>query len=193
MENMLDFIKSKRSIRRYKKEQIKDSELNQILEAGLWAPNAGSKQFPIFLVSQDEIVNWKLGVINRKLFVNTITDEVNYVSKQQPSIADLSSIKTAFYSAPTVITIFAPDNYLYTKEDCAVAATSMSIMAWSLGIGSCYVSRADETFKTEYGKELMKKAGIDETYTAITHLLLGYPDGEIGEGKPRKYDRIKHI
>lgn len=74
------------------------------------------------------------------------------------SIADDDNIKSAFYGAPTVITLFAPSDWIYNEQDCASVAITMSIAAWSLGIGSCYVSRAEETFATEYGPEIMEKA-----------------------------------
>ena len=74
-----------------------------------------------------------------------------------------------------------------------MAAESMTLMAWSLGIGSCYVSRSEETFYTDYGREIMKHAGIEEDYEAKVFLTLGYPDGEIGNAKPRKENRVVKI
>lgn len=76
------------------------------------------------------------------------------VSKEQPSIIDDSNIKSGFYNAPTVITIFEKkDNYNQTR-DCFVAAENIIIAAWSLGIGSCIVGKADKTFDTSQGKEI---------------------------------------
>jgi nitroreductase len=74
-----------------------------------------------------------------------------------------------------------------------MAAESMTLTAWSLGIGSCFVSRSEETFETDFGQEIIRKAGLDkldEEYIARAFLALGYPDGEIGDAKPRKSNRI---
>lgn len=188
--NMLEFIKSRRTIRKYKSEQIKDEELKAIIEAGLYAPSAGGRQNPKFLIIQDKEILHKLGVINRNAFGKATATETRYVSKNQPSIADTNEIKNGFYNAPTVIAVFAPKDWLYAIHDSSMAAESMTLMAWSLGIGSCYVSRSEETFNTEYGKEIMQKAGLDETYEAKAFLTLGYIDGEIGKAKPRKEDRV---
>ncbi|MBQ4540925.1 MAG: diguanylate cyclase, partial [Alistipes sp.] len=61
----------------------------------------------------------------------------------------------------------------------------------SLGIGSCFVSRAEDTFRTDLGRELQRRAGIEEYYLARVHLCLGYPEGE-AMAKPRREVRI-HI
>lgn len=190
MQDLIEFIKSRRTIRKYKPEQIKEEELQKIIEAGLYAPNAGSQQKAKFLVIQDKEVLQKLGVINRLAFGRANSDKVHYVSKNQPSIADTDNIKSGFYDAPTVILIFTPKDWYYPAEDCSAAAESMMLEAWSLGIGSCFVSRADETFATEYGKEILKKAGLEENIEAKVLLTLGYPEGEIGSGKPRKENRV---
>ena len=193
MENMLEFIKSRRTIRKYLPEQIKDEELNAIVEAGLYAPSAGGRQNPKFLIIQNEDILQKLGIINRNAYGKATSDNIRYVSKNQPSIADTNDIKTGFYNAPTVIAIFAPKSWCYAVHDCTMAAESMTLMAWSLGIGSCYVSRSEETFYTDYGREIMKHAGIEEDYEAKVFLTLGYPDGEIGNAKPRKENRVVKI
>lgn len=69
----------------------------------------------------------------------------------------------------------------------------MQITAWSLGVGSCYVSRAEVTFKTDLGKEIMEKARIPEDYIARVYLCLGYPYGLFGNPKKRKENRIKFL
>lgn len=67
----------------------------------------------------------------------------------------------------------------------------MSLAAWSLGIGSCYVSRAEETFATEYGREITENAGISGDKIALVHLCLGYPITVANVAKKRKEGRIK--
>ena len=92
-----------------------------------------------------------------------------------------------------MITLLAPEQLLYGVNDCSVAAENMNLMAWSLGIGSCYVSRAEDTFKTVEGKALMTQVDIPNNYIARVCLCIGYPEGEIGASKPRRENRIFHI
>lgn len=63
----------------------------------------------------------------------------SYVSREQPSIADDPKLINAFYDAPTVITMFAPKDFLFSVDDCAVAAENMMLAADALGVGSCYI------------------------------------------------------
>ncbi|MGL5316174.1 MAG: nitroreductase family protein, partial [Peptostreptococcaceae bacterium] len=88
MSDLINMILERRTIRRYKDEMIKDDELEKIIQAGLWAPSAGGRQSPIMLVCKNKEVNEELGCINRKVFGPARSDEVNYVSKTQKSIAD---------------------------------------------------------------------------------------------------------
>ena len=192
MNKFIETILSRRTIRNYKPEQIKEEELHEILESGLYAPTGGGRQSPVMLVSQNKEINEILGKINRQLFGQANSDGIKFVSETQKSIADDDNIKSAFYDAPTVITLFAPRDWDYGIHDCTSMAITMTLAAWSLGIGSCYVSRAEETFKTDFGKEIMEEAGISQDYIARVHLCLGYPQDIVNKAKPRKEDRI-HI
>ncbi|WP_302363111.1 nitroreductase family protein [uncultured Alistipes sp.] len=193
MNEVIENILSRRTIRHYKTEQIKEEELNLILQAGLYASTAGGRQSPVMLVCQNSEINERLGRINRQAFGHANSDGIHFVSQTQKSIADDDSIKSGFYGAPTVITLFAPTKWLYGVNDCTSVAVNMSLAAWSLGIGSCYVSRAEETFDSELGRKLMKDAGIGDEYMARVCLCFGYPEGDTGTAKPRKENRIKFI
>ena len=113
MRNMLE----RRSIRRFRPEQIKEEELDTILQAGLYAPSAGGRQGVFFVVSQNKETNEKLGRIKKAHFHGRMSTAEVYISKEQPSIADDASIKSAFYGAPTVVTLFAPKKFLYSESE----------------------------------------------------------------------------
>ena len=191
MNEVIKTILERRTIRKYQERQISPEELNLILETGLYAPTSGGMQRVEMLVCQDKEINDTLGKINRKVFGHANSDGIHFVSETQKSIADDDNIKSAFYDAPTVITLFAPADWVYNQQDCASVAITMSLAAWSLGIGSCYVSRAEETFATEYGRVIRQKAGISEDKIALVHLCLGYPETTANVAKKRKEGRIK--
>ena len=192
MNEVIQTILHRRAIRRFEDKQIDESILEQILQTGLYAPSAGGRQGVIFAVCQDKIVNERLGKIKRANSNPHMATDTNYVSKEQPSIADDPSLKNAFYDAPTVITMFAPKNFLFSAEDCAVAAENMMLAADSFGIGSCYIGQGWTAFADSYGQEILHKWGIRPDYYAVMQLLLGYPRSEDKHptGKPRKNDRI---
>lgn len=171
----LDFIKSRRSIRKFKDKQISEEELQMILEAGLYAPNAGSSQTIIFLVTQEKEVIETLGKINRAIYN---PKPGRHVNDAQPSIIDKPEIVDAFYGAPTLITFLAPKKFFYGEADSSVCIENMLLMAHALGIGGCMISRAKETMNSVYGRKLLENKGIDDSYDGYYHLILGYPVGD---------------
>ena len=114
-------ILRRRSIRRFAEKQIEEEVLQQILQAGLYAPSAGGRQGVLFAVCQNKEINNRLGRIKRANSSPRMATATSYVSKEQPSIADDPDLKNAFYDAPTVITLFAPKNFLFAAEDCALS------------------------------------------------------------------------
>ncbi len=192
MNETMQTILHRRAIRRFDERQIDEDLLQQILQAGLYAPSAGGKQGVIFAVCQDKEVNKRLGKIKRANSNPHMATAKNYVSKEQPSIADDPKLVNAFYDAPTVITMFAPENFLFSVDDCAVAAENMMLAADSLGIGSCYIGQGWTAFADNYGQEILRKWEIRTDYYAVMQLLLGYPKANDMHpaAKARKNDRI---
>ena len=196
MNDIVNLMKQRRTIRKYKSRQISERELDAILEAGLHAPSAGGRQSPIILACQNAEINAELGKLNKiqmELQMGQRKVSPGTVSAEQPSILDDENIKSAFYSAPTVLTLFAPKNNFNFTGDCFVAAQNMIIAACSLGIGSCMVARSAETFSTERGMEIQKKWGVSDELEAKVHVTLGYIDGVEPMYKSRKENRVVRV
>lgn len=192
MNEAIKTIMHRRTIRRFDTRQIEEETLQQILQAGLYAPSAGGRQGVIFAVCQDKEVNERLGRIKRANSHPRMATATSWVSKEQPSIADDAKLTNAFYDAPTVITLFAPKNFLFAAEDCAIAAENMMLAADSLGVGSCYIGQGRTAFADDYGQEILRRWNIRTDYYAVMQLLLGYP--KPGDKHPtaklRQKDRI---
>ena len=108
------------------------------------------------------------------------------------SIADDPKLTNAFYDAPTVITLFAPKNFLFSVDDCAVAAENMMLAADALGIGSCYIGQGWPAFADPYGQGILRQWNIPADHYAVMQLLLGYAkEGDKHPTpKPRKEGRV---
>lgn len=169
--------------------------MRQILQAGLYAPSAGGRQGVIFAVCQNREINERLGKIKRANSNPHMANGDNYVSREQPSIADDPKLINAFYGAPTVITLFAPKNFLFSQEDCAAAAENMMLAADSMGIGSCYIGQGWTAFADPYGQEKLREWSIPTDHYAVMQLLFGYPrEGDKHPApKPRRSGRIIRI
>ncbi len=195
MPDIFETIMHRRAIRRFEPKQIEEAALQQIIQVGLYAPSAGGRQGVIFAVCQDEAVNERLGKIKRANSHPRMATETCFVSREQPSIADDPKLTNAFYDAPTVITMFAPKNFLFSAEDCAAAAENMMLAADALGIGSCYIGQGWTAFADPYGQEILRRWSIPADHYAVMQLLLGYPrEGDKHPApKPRKERRVIRI
>ncbi len=189
---LFELIKSRRSIRKYQDRQIPLEDMEKIIEAGTYAPNAGGGQRSIIVGLRNAEIIGKLGRLNVAHFDRSRLSG-RYVSKEQPSIIDDPTMTSGFYGAPAVCAVFAMKDFLYSVADAFCCAENMVLMAKDLGISSCIIARAEETFDNKTGAALMKDWNIPENYIARCFVLLGYCDGPYPESKPRKSHRAKII
>lgn len=172
MNETIKNLIERRSIRQFKKQQIKDEELNKILLAGEYAPTGKGLQSPKIIVLQNKEIIEKLSKINAKIMGKDIDP---------------------FYGAPTVIIVLADKTKPTYIEDASLVLGNLMNAAQSLKIGSCWINRAKEEFETEEGKKLLKEWNIPDNYVGVGHCILGYTLGPLPKAKPRKDDYVKVI
>ncbi len=183
-----ELVKYRRSIRKFEDRQIPREDVEKIIEAGSFAPNAGGGQRSMIVAIRDHEISEKLGKLN---VASLRRDRLigGNVSADQPSIIDDPSIKSGFYGAPTVVVVFAQKDFLYSVPDAFCCAENMVLAATESGIASCIVARGEETFASEYGRQKMAEWGVPENYVARCFVLLGYCKGDYPKEKPRKENR----
>ena len=168
MENLL----TRRSIRSYQPDMIPMETIEEIVKAGTYAATGMGLQSPIIVAVTDKETRDQLSRMNA---------------------AVMGSSADPFYGAPVVLIVLADKNrgtYLY---DGSLVMGNMMTAAHSLGIGSCWIHRAKETFESPEGKELLKQWGIEGNYEGIGHLILGYAKGEAPATKPRKENYVYYV
>jgi len=166
MNETMKTLLNRRSIRKYKSEQIKDEELNAVLEAGKYAPSGANQQSALFIVVQNKNVIEKLSKMNAAVMGKENIDP--------------------YYGAPTIILVLADESKATPIEDASLALGNMYSAAYSLGIGSCWIHRTKEMFESEEGKALLKEWGIEGDYIGVGSCILGYPDCDHPKAAPRK-------
>ena len=189
---LLEQIKSRRSIRKYQSVQIHRWDLEKIIEAGTYASNAGGGQRSMIVGIRNRSLVEQIGKMNMAHFDRSKLIG-SHVSEEQPSVIDDPTIKSGFYGAPALCIVFAQKNFMFGIPDAFCCAETMLMEAYDLGISSCIVSRAEETFDNETGAEMLKEWGVPENYIARCFVTLGYCDGEYPQAKPRKENRSKII
>lgn len=183
---VLDVIKSRRSVRAYKEEQIKDEELEMILDGGLWAPSGTNDQ------------SWHFTVIQNKELLDEISEKGKSVLKKSENehVTKLGENEKLhiFYNAPTVILVSANQQAITPMEDSSAAVENMLLVAESLSIGTCWVGTAAALFDdSELGPTYREKCGIPENYKVMHAIPVGYKTMEHQNAPARKEHKINHI
>ena len=166
MNETLTTLKTRRSIRRYRPEQVRPETLDTILEAGTYAPSGMGKQSAVMVVVQKPDTIALLSRLNAEIQGNPGTDP--------------------FYGAPTVVVVLGDGEKLNWLQDGSLVMGNLMTAAAALGLGSCWINRAMELFDRPEGKELLKKWGLPETYRGVGNCILGYVEGDLPAPKPRK-------
>lgn len=172
MSDVLETIKSRRSIRKYKSDMVPQDKLEKIIEAGTYAATGMGKQSPIIVAVTNKELRDKLSAMNAKI-MGTNTDP--------------------FYGAPVVLIVLADKSrptYLY---DGSLVMGNLMVEAEAQGIGSCWIHRAKEEFESEEGKEILKSLGIEGDYEGIGHCVLGFADGPAPKAAPRKESYVYYV
>lgn len=171
MDPMIAAMKTRRSIRQYKPGLPELEDINQVIEAGLYAASGMGKQAPIIVAVTDKEQRDKLSEMNRRIM-------------GAPEGTD------PFYGAPAVLIVLADKSIPTYVYDGSLVMGNMMLAAYSLGLGSCWIHRAKEEFESDEGKALLKSLGIEGDYEGIGHCILGYIEGEEPEAKERKNGRV---
>lgn len=172
MKSTLEDLKNRRSCRKYTPEMVSEEELNAVVEAGTYAPTGMGQQSPVIVVVRDKTVLKRLSELNRSIM------GVDF---------------DPFYGAGTVLVVLAPKSAMTYREDGALVMGNLLNAAGALGLGSCWVHRAKETFETEEGKALLARWGLSQDYEGIGNCTLGYWAGEIPAAAPRKENYVLRI
>ena len=172
MSELLDMIKTRRSIRKYKSDMVPKEIIDKIVEAGTYAATGMGQQSPIILAVTNKEVRDKLSKWNADI-MGTDTDP--------------------FYGAPVVLVVLADKNRPTAVYDGSLVMGNLMLEAEAQGIGSCWIHRAKEEFESEEGKEILKSLGIEGDYEGIGHCVLGFADGPAPKAAPRKDSYVYYV
>ena len=186
MNETLTTILKRRSIRQYQPDQIKEEELQSILEAGKFAPSGMGCQAWHFTAVQNPDALKLINRFAREFMLHCGNPELEEKAKPE----DFS----ALYNAPTLIIISGEEKTRTSQYNCAFALSNMFLAAKSLGIGSCFIFAAGASLNdNEEGKAVMKALGVPDGYRVYAAGAFGYPAGELPEAAPRKEGTVNIV
>lgn len=168
--NVIDAIKTRKSVRNYLEKPIEEEKLNAVLEAGRYAPSASNRQDWRFVIVRDPELKEK--------------------------IAEAAGGQTFVGEAPVIVVACAEtDNYvmrcgqLCYPIDVAIALDHITLSAVEVGLGTCWIGLFDE-------KKVKEILSIPGEIRVVALMPLGYPTDPSPKEKSRlplekivKYDR----
>ena len=184
MNEIIENIKNCRSVRNYKPEKVSKEILDELLDVAVWSANAGNKQRTRIIVCQNDELNTRLGRAQ-----NVVYGQFN--KREEITLSDElieTTSRSGFYNAPTVIYLFAPDNFLFAEPDSYIMASNICHAAHSIGVDSCIISVATDYFIDDFGKHVLKDWNIPEDFHISAQVILGYHDGEYPKPHERRYN-----
>ena len=102
----------------------------------------------------------------------------------------MNSTSDPFYGAPAVIAVLADSSSALYVQDASLVMENLLLAAHSLGLGSCWINRAYEVFRSLEGKKLKQAWNIPDTYEGVAFCIVGHPANQPAQAQPRRENRI---
>lgn len=179
----LEAIKTRRSIRRYTDEAVSREQLEEIIQAGRYAPSAENRQPWRFVVVTDRDVIARLSdkvkeTIRRLLRYRVVLQLWRSELRDRDVVKLFYGVShadrdTIFFGAPAVIFVATAEEP-FDDESCACCAQNMMLAAHALGLGCCWVGFAS---MLNHRKETLDEIGVPDGCHIAATLTVGHPKG----------------
>ncbi len=195
MNEVLNAIKRRRSVRSFKPEQIGREELDLILEAGIYAPSGNNTQPWYFTVIRNRSVIEHISSVSNEIALKMLEAKEEGWQMIQAFIerrkaAGGSGKFDITYGAPTLIIVSGwkdPGFSKHVLSSCSAAMQNMLIAAESLSIGSIWLESTNRCFRKEGETALLK---IPEGYEPLYGIALGYKNPDYQPQAPVRNGNI---
>lgn len=148
MNDALNLLKTRRSIRKYKSQPVEEEKIEKCLEAARWAPSASNRQPWEFIVVKDEKTRRKLSTIHP--YGKFIADSpVVFIPLSNPVL-----------------------HAKYHMSDTALATLQYMLEAHSLGLGTCWAG----VYEASFEQDIKEMLGVPGHLNILGLVGTGYPD-----------------
>ncbi len=166
--DVMEAIRKRRSIRKYKDKPLAKETIDAILEAAKYAPTARNAQ------------ELEYKVITNRHLMTKISAEISFTLKKEG--AQATDRSDFFYGAPLLIIIAGPNDNKWVCHDAALAAENIMLYATSIALGTCFIGMVK---RIENDATIMRELNMAENMTIGAAVICGYAD-ETPEYKEKK-------
>ena len=174
MNEIIKAMKERRSIRKFKPDMPKKEDIEQIIEAGLYAANGRGAQSAIIIAVTDKELRDRIAADNCK-------------------IGGWDEGFDPFYGAPVILIGLAAKDRITRVCDGSLVLGNLMLAAHSLGLGSIWIHRAREEFEMPAYRKLLADLGVEGEWEGIGHCAVGFIEGDPPQAAPRKPGRVFRV
>lgn len=193
MNETIQTMLTRKSIRSFKEDQIQDDDLNMIIQAAIHAPTGGNSQSWNFTVIQNKDKLSELNSLVKEAFVNLEVNENTYQSLKTGKNASKHDNYSFYYNAPTLIIVSNAREFPNAMADCSVAIENMMLASHSLGLGTCWINQLTWFRENPQIRKAFTNYKIPEDYIVCGSIALGYKASDSGKLVPRKEPNVTII
>ena len=171
MNEIIKAMEERRSVRKFKPDMPAKADIEQIIEAGLYAANGRGRQCAIVIAVTNKELRDRIAEDNRR-------------------IGGWTEGFDPFYGAPVILIVLAEKSWPTAVHDGSLVMGNLMLAAHSLGLGSIWIHRAKEEFESEGYRQLLSDLGVEGEWLGVGHCAVGYADGEIPAPAKRRENRV---
>jgi nitroreductase len=170
--DIVEAISGRRSTREYKSQSIDEKTIRRLIEAATQAPSAVNQQPWTFTVVRDQALLNQVSRDAKAHMLATMAADIAGARGEhfQTMLGDPAF--QIFYHAPLLILISGNAPGPWIIEDCALAAENLMLMAYSFGLGSCWIGFAQSYLNTPAGKQALR---LPDSWVPVAPIILGLP------------------
>lgn len=195
-DNLLNFIKFRRTIRQFKDKEVEEEKISKIIEAGRYTQTASNMQDVSYTVVREGLQELRaiaLESLKEKgegLLANLTPQTMRFKRYAEMWIKMYEDFKAnpnenlkgndkLFFNAPAVIVVTANSDV-----NGALASSNMELMTNALGLGTFFSGFF--VLAAQDNKKIMDFLGVKEGKKIATCMIVGYPDVKYFRTVPRK-------
>lgn len=192
--SLQELLATRHSIRQFMDKTVDQSILNELVVSASHSPSAHNCRETCITIIKDDtlkeaIKNCTYDYLSKlhnqlrfkpvRVIASTIApDFVRNAADYIPSVLNIFNHRLqgkdiVTFNAPVLILFHGPKNIHCMETDAAIVSTTMSILAESMGLGTCYLGFSASA--VNLSKAIRKRINIPEVNSIITILALGYP------------------
>jgi len=172
MADFFDLLKTRRSIRDFREQNVPLDIIREIIKESCLAPSSGNGQPWRVIIVNDRALIKKLSDESKRTLVSYIEQNLDApVRKYEDALRDKGF--NVFYNAPCLVYIVGPKEIGSTEIDCTLAASYLMLSAAARGLGTCWVALG----KHIQDPGLLEEIGMPEDCKIVAPIIVGYPRG----------------